>query len=349
MNSLRFNGGRNGFTLVELLVALAIGSVVMAGTVQMFRSQRTAFELLNQMKLVEENGRVAMDMMARERRKAGGGGVPLLPVDNTDATYAARQTALGAKAGTDILEVFSSMLREPICVSTGPGQPGYDVNSANAKAYQQSLVGLPGWYIGISDAEAGALLGQYTVLIYAPNCPGTNNCTQDITENNSGSPSGWAQIGYSRGVNNDGANRPHDCDPVVVNCPSGSAVTNVCFNIGSDYYYYVNTSNELVRRPLGGNAEVLASYVEDFQITYGQDANNDNVIQSGEWTNGSTDPSQVRMVKISLLLKNTKVDQNKTPELAPILENSTVALGAADRYRKRVFTRTVRLRNMEVN
>lgn len=358
MSARRINGDRGGFTLVEILIALAIGSVVMAGAVGMFRSQRIAFDLLNQMKLMEENGRVAMDVMAREFRKAGGGGVPFLPLDNTaGATYTTSQAALGAKSGTDIVEVFSSVLREPVCLSTAAaaGLPGYSAAAANLKALETSLIGLEGWVLPITSADAGALLGQYTVLIYAQACPLTNNCTQDITENNAGIAGDKVQIGYSRGQNLDNANRPHDCDPVVLNCPGGTAVNTVCFNIGSDVYFYVNPNNELVRYVLGGVREVVANYVEDFQVTYAQDANSDNVIQSGEWRHSPAnpalvdDPTKVRMVKISVLMKAKNIDPAKTAAQAPLLDNSTVAFGAADQNRRRVFTRTVRLRNMEVN
>jgi prepilin-type N-terminal cleavage/methylation domain-containing protein len=364
MSARRANGDKGGFTLVELLIALAIGSVVMAGAVGMFRSQRIAFELMNQMKIMEENGRVAMDVMAREFRKSGGGGVPFVPLDSTaGAAYATAQTGLGAKAGTDIVEVFSSVLREPVCLSTaaGAGLPGYNAAAANLKAYETALIGLPGWILPITSAAAGALLGEYTVLIYAPSCPLNNNCTQDITENNAGIAGDKVQIGYSRGQNLDYANRPHDCDPVVVACPSGTVPDTVCFNIGSDVYFYVNANNQLMKYVLGGTypagvkGEVIADYVEDFQVSYAQDANADNLIQGTEWRHTASnatlvdDPTKVRMAKISILMKSKNIDPAKTTTLAPLLENSTVAFGAADKYRRRVFARTIRLRNMEVN
>jgi len=353
MNVRRIKGDKGGFSLVEVLIALAIGSVVMAGAVQMFKSQRTAFDLMNQVKMTEENGRVGMDVMAREFRKAGGGGLPFVSLDNASgAAYNTAQAALGAKGGTDIVEVFSSVLQEPVCLSTaaGAGLPGYNAAAANLKAYETALIGLPGWILPISSAAAGALLGQYTVLIYAPACPLSNNCTQDITESNAGIAGDKVQIGYSRGANLDNANRPHDCDPVVNACPTtGTVPTTVCFNIGSDVYFYVNTNNELVRYVLGSAREVISNYVEDFQVTYAQDANADNVIQSTEWGNTATDATKVRMAKISLLMKSSKIDPNKGAALAPVLENSSAVSATTDQYRRRVFTRTIRLRNMEVN
>lgn len=359
MINRRVNGDKVGFTLVEVLIALAIGSVVMAGAVGMFRSQRVAYDLMNQMKVMEENGRVGMDVMAKEFRKSGGGGLPFMPLDNAaGASYTTAQAALGAKAGTDIVEVFSSVLREPVCLSTsaGAGLPGYNQAAANLKAYETSLIGLPGWILPLTSAQAGAILGEYTVLIYAPSCPVSNNCTQDITENNAGIAGDKVQVGYSRGQNLDNANRPHDCDPVVNACPTTGVVpTTVCFNIGSDVYFYVNTRNELIRYVLGGTHEVIAYNVEDFQVSYAQDANADNLLSSGEWRHTATnatlvdDPTKVRMIRISLLMKSNRIDPAKAASLAPLLENSTVAFGAADQYRRRVFSRTVRLRNMEVN
>jgi type IV pilus assembly protein PilW len=352
MSSRRVNGDKGGFTLIELLIALAIGAVVMAGAVGMFQSQRVAFDLMNQMKIMEENGRVAMDVMARDIRRT-----TILPVDNAtsvytadnaDAALAARRAALGAKSGTDILEIFTSVLREPVCKPNLAGVDGLITATTGA------FTGLPGWTGGLNPATDDDVLELYSALIYDSAAPATN-CTKIIDGVASASGLITTSIKYAPGANVDSdiSGRTHNCAALF------PLTSTACFNMGNDIYFYVNTNNELMRYVVGEEEskvpEVIASYVEDFQVSYAQDANADNLLTSGEWRHTEInatlvdDPTKVRMVKISLLMKSKNIDPAKTAALAPILENSTVAFGAADKYRRRVFTRTVRLRNMEVN
>lgn len=60
-----------GFSLVELMVALLIGTVLVLGIMELFigtlRADRTSTELAR----VQENGRIAMELITREVRRAG--------------------------------------------------------------------------------------------------------------------------------------------------------------------------------------------------------------------------------------------------------------------------------------
>ena len=60
-----------GFTLVELLVALVISGIVMAGTYLVFRSQQRSYRVQEDIAATQQNLRAAMDVMEREIRMAG--------------------------------------------------------------------------------------------------------------------------------------------------------------------------------------------------------------------------------------------------------------------------------------
>ena len=63
--------GQNGFTLVETLTALAIFLLIVMAVLQIFDPSNVAY-LSSQRKLnVQQNGRVAMDMMVRQIRMTG--------------------------------------------------------------------------------------------------------------------------------------------------------------------------------------------------------------------------------------------------------------------------------------
>lgn len=60
-----------GVTLIELMVALAIGSLLMLGLVQVFAASRAAYVTAEGMGRVQENARFAMDYLQRDIRMAG--------------------------------------------------------------------------------------------------------------------------------------------------------------------------------------------------------------------------------------------------------------------------------------
>jgi len=62
-----------GFSLVELLIAMAVGLVVMAGAVMLFRQGVDAMHTLTQRAEVQQNARVGINMMAQEFSLAGTG------------------------------------------------------------------------------------------------------------------------------------------------------------------------------------------------------------------------------------------------------------------------------------
>src|SRR5881392_3642597 len=62
---------QDGFTMVELLVALSIFMLIVVGILQIFEPSNAA-NLSSQRKLsVQQNGRVAMDVVVRQIRMAG--------------------------------------------------------------------------------------------------------------------------------------------------------------------------------------------------------------------------------------------------------------------------------------
>jgi type IV pilus assembly protein PilW len=60
-----------GLTLVELLIALALSTVIIIGIVQVFLSNREAFNLSESMARVQENGRFAVNVISETIRTSG--------------------------------------------------------------------------------------------------------------------------------------------------------------------------------------------------------------------------------------------------------------------------------------
>ena len=60
-----------GYTLMELMVAIAIGMIVMASVATTFTSQTRAYSAQEQINQMEQNARGALDIMSREIKMAG--------------------------------------------------------------------------------------------------------------------------------------------------------------------------------------------------------------------------------------------------------------------------------------
>lgn len=77
-----------GFTLVEVLIALLVGSIVMAAVMTSFQSQHSTYLAQDKVVEMQQNARVAMDILVRDVRSAGydpnnlGAGITVAGVNN---------------------------------------------------------------------------------------------------------------------------------------------------------------------------------------------------------------------------------------------------------------------------
>ena len=68
----RFIRSQSGFTLIELMISLALGLLVVAAAGGLFLSNRQVFATTSALNRVQENGRVSYEMISRDIREAGG-------------------------------------------------------------------------------------------------------------------------------------------------------------------------------------------------------------------------------------------------------------------------------------
>jgi prepilin-type N-terminal cleavage/methylation domain-containing protein len=87
-----------GFTLLELVVAMAVGLIIMAGAAELFKSGMDATALVTQQAEMQQNVRSALNLVAKDVSMAGSGLPPggvALPygVGSTPSRYGCDQTA----------------------------------------------------------------------------------------------------------------------------------------------------------------------------------------------------------------------------------------------------------------
>jgi len=106
----------SGFTLVELMVAIALSLVLMAGAMTLFYSSRLSYQATDESSRIQETGRMALELMLRDIRNAGWQGCSRdVPVSNV---------LIGAD---EVLWNFA----EPV--------GGFDVDAANSASWAPNL------------------------------------------------------------------------------------------------------------------------------------------------------------------------------------------------------------------
>jgi len=71
MMDILFKDSQRGFTLMEVLISMAIGGLLMGAVVNTFVVQRKSYDIQEQVTEMVQTARAAMDMMTREIRMAG--------------------------------------------------------------------------------------------------------------------------------------------------------------------------------------------------------------------------------------------------------------------------------------
>lgn len=100
-------------------------------------------------------------------------------------------------------------------------------------------------------------------------------------------------------------------------------------------YYIAKADNSLTRQNLLTNAlETIAPNVEDLQLSY--------TLNDGSTTTNPADPTRIRQVDVSILVKSSKRDPAYTVA-APVIGNGIAR--PADGFRRRVFRTSVSPRN----
>lgn len=113
----RFNPSQRGFTMIEMLVAMAIGLFLIAGVFQIFVANKQSSRIQNNLSHLQENGRYAIIQIGRTLRMTG------FKADPTDTTSFVTGAATGTNGtglgGSDTLSIsFQADGLMPDCLGT---------------------------------------------------------------------------------------------------------------------------------------------------------------------------------------------------------------------------------------
>lgn len=146
---------QNGFTLVEIMVAMTIGLLMMAGIMQISMANKESSRLQRNMGFVQENIRTAMDILGRDIRLAGfnipnpngpAAPPPFINVTGTTTDTAAAVTADGDGADNDQITLTYESATDCLNVAVPIAVNHYFINNqrlmcrGNGNAAAQPLV-----------------------------------------------------------------------------------------------------------------------------------------------------------------------------------------------------------------
>ena len=318
-----------GLSLIELMIAITLGLVLMAGVMQVFISSRVTFSTQQAMSRVQETGRLAIEFMSRDLRMAGymgcasraegeifvdtAGDQGLLHKDFDKGLQGFTAATVGEnlvpapKADTDLLVVRTADALPLLAAGDN------EANSFTARVGSSAIV---------DDCSNGICVGD---VVAASNCIDARVFEVD-------------------------ALTVVDATKLKV---SGGTIPAANFTLGAElipvksYVYYISrSSGDHTRFSLWQNVNgsvesiELLEGVEDMSLTYGRDGESDYVAAAAV-----TDWSKVNSVRIELL--TASIDDNVLSEKQAYTFAGTAVAATAvpDRRLRQVFTATVGLRS----
>ncbi|MDN3639510.1 PilW family protein [Simiduia curdlanivorans] len=337
----------SGLTLVEILIAMALGITLIAGVVQIFVSNKRVFSSQQALSGIQETGRFAVELMSSDIRMAGYFGcmsrvsqltntlnnangfnfdftnaVAGADVDN-DGGGAVPAGYPAALTGTDVL-----VLR----LSTGDASAVVAVNDADSifiDTYAVSTCAVGTGVNGLCTGDLVVVSDCSKARVFQASSFVTAGSTTSVFHASAGTP-GNAIPAWGAGI-----------DPAEV-FDVGAQLMKV-----STVAYYVAagaSGRPALFQAIDGVAFELFEGVENFQVSYGVDTNNDsvpdnyqnaNAIAAANWQN-------VRSVRIALLVSS--IEDNVVDEVQPFTFNGVLTT-PADRRLRLVFNNTIGIRS----
>lgn len=347
-----------GFTLIEMMIAMVISIFLLGGVIQIFLSSKQSYRVGEDASRLQENGRFAMDIMARDIRMAG-----FLPcriqdgkvsnaVDSSDEIYdffnaainadeygsstfsgypAVGATATDRVAGADAIRILRGG-SESSCIAS------HVVNSATLHLCGSSSEFQQGDILLVCDAEKASIFqmsgpasaGAHTTIVHNTGTGSPGNCNKKL-------------------------GKPTTAGDCATNSDAQFAMDAQVVKFSSVAYYIgvstSGTTTSLYRIILNQAPIELIEDVETMQLLYGEDTNNDDVADQYVKGNSVADANNIVAVRIGLLVKSpnevASETNTKTYNVAgtPIADTATTPTHSGGKYLRNIYTSTIKIRN----
>ena len=332
---------QKGISLVEVLVALVISLFLLGGIIQVYLGNKASYTFTNAISRVQENGRFAMETLAKDLRMAGFFGCAIFDPDDTSNIV---NNLNPAGAGYDD---FYDWLGDGLISGTdNDGLNGSD--SITIRGAKPGALNIQPPY-NVSTSAALFVDSTDTLevndIVMVTNCRGAD--IFQVTNTTQGTGSAKDSVVHNTGTVTAGPGNynPDNCLGANAHCLSqtyGSDASMIELQ-AVIYTIKAGTSGEpALFRSINGVDEELIDGIEQMQILYGVDTDDDDFPNQYLTAPNVVDMNDVMAVRIMLLVRSQ--DNNVTEDFQKYTFNGVNSTAADSRLRQ-VFTSTITLRN----
>lgn len=308
INKRRVIYSQKGMNLVEILIAMFLGVILIAGTIQVYFGSKQTYRMQDNLARLQENGRFAMDFISRDIRMADSWGClkeGLAKVSNAKKTLYA-----GYAVGVDGVEGATKDKPDELTLVGIFGGKGIAVSSHTSVAGNITVASNIDLKTGnvalVADCKQGDIFtaGSVAGAVVAQNMGGG----QDVTKNY-GSKAFVYPLKKSR---------------YFIQKSNGDSALYVSIN--------------------DATSERLVEGVENMQILYGEDTKDkDNTANYFVPKDQVVNMNKVVSIRVNLLVAT--IDDNLAVAPIPYDFNGQSSITLPDRKLRRVFSSTVAIRN----
>lgn len=342
----------SGFTLVELLVVMAIFGIILAGVLKVFDTSNYTYKVQEEVTEMQQNVRVTKMFIEKDVRMAGCD-LKSFRVSEIEVYPFYFQDNVGANGSDKLIVTYIDHSVED-CADAPPDLRITDTmpDDASAVDVKEEFDNAPydKWESSFTCGDPPVTYGSgvpfipFQIIVREKDGSRSDVVwVTNVMNNGSGT---WDKIlnnDYPSGISN----------KIINHYPEDSTLSYFSPKKLRRYAYYV-VNDTLKRDTLNSTnvvvgSDIVATNIEDLQIAFNLDTDNDGEVDT--WI-GDTGPAvltdaqskQVRLVRITILGKTASEHRGYT-NTRPGIENN--AAGAAtDGYRRKQLQVTIKVRNL---
>ena len=335
-----YRNGESGMSLIEIMIALVLSMLLLAGTASIFISNKRIYREQEHMGRLQENARFVMQKLFDEIRMAG-----YVGCSDDHGGEKVKTIVSGASGGA--LNDFSNIIE------------GYDGDTSSAWVPSGNS-GIPANIVAGSDS----ITLRY---IRGVSFPLSNDMATEASA---------VQIPDTAGFQQNDIVAIHDCAGADIFRITGLSTSggidslahaadastgNTTGNLGHAYQsgsgkvsrfvtkrYYVADENDGNGPALYDTGVRLIDGVENMQILYGEDTTSDSIADEFRTAEDVVNWPNVTSIKLAVLMRTVDEDFSIDPNVATYYLFDQPVTAPGDKRRRRVATTTVLIRNRDI-
>nr|WP_148262103.1 PilW family protein [Methylomonas methanica] len=334
---------QHGLSLIELMIAMLIGVFLLAGVLQIFLSAKQSYRVGEGVSRLQENARFALELLTRDIRMSGFQGCASLK--GVVPSLIAQPQSPNPNPTLTVPSLSAAI--------TGTNNVANNWNASACGASNACVAGTDAVTIQFGDTCDGNLTGNMGVVNANIQITAANSCNIQAYDpvlisdcssadlfiaTSSSSGTGTQTIAHANNQNSS-------------NNLSKAYGTDAELYLFRSFTYFIRTNAggepalwrlDNTKATGGANPIELIEGIENLQISYGEDTDNDNTPNYYVAANSVVDMAKVVSVNIDLLTRT--LDNNLASLPLTYIYNDT-STTATDRRIRRAFSSTVGLRN----